>query len=125
MALAFRYIFGASESQGLQGLFYISSAALSKALKHGKKLALYALKLHPDAKVLWPTFEEQLRNARLMMRSGRRAPPSTTCYAIGWVDGVCYRIGKSANKEIERMHWSLKKQMCAFGRQHPPPHNRT
>ena len=70
MALTFRYIFGASESLGLQGLFYISSAALSKALKHGKMLALYALELHPDAKVLWPTFAEQIRNAKLLMRGG-------------------------------------------------------
>ena len=130
IALTFRYIFGASESLGLQGLFYISSAALSKALKHGKKLALYALQLHPDAKVLWPTFAEQIRNAKLMMRGGpaaRGPPPGTTCFAFGWVDGVCYRCSKCGNKEIERMGWSLKKQMCEFsprfelGISPPPP----
>lgn len=113
MGLACRYIFGMSETVGLMSSFFVTTTTISDNLALGRKLLLYALRLHPDAEVRWPTLEEQKQFARLIAQNGCNQLPDglADCFPFIWVDGVCYPTKKTGIPEIDRMMFSGKKHI--------------
>ena len=112
MGLACRYIFGMSETVGLMSSFFVSTTTISDSLALGRKLLLFALRLHPDAEVRWPSIEEQKKFARLIAQNGSNHLPAglADCHPFIWVDGVCYPTKKTGIAEVDRMMYSGKKR---------------
>jgi hypothetical protein len=115
MGLALRYVFGQSETVGLMCCFFVSSESINKKLDRGLEILDWALRRHPDAKIRWPSFEEQLRDARIIAEHGPDTLPKGICNKtiFFWVDGMAMRVAPGSNKEVER-------SMC--GTKHKGPH---
>jgi len=110
LGLALRYVFGQSETVGLMCCFYVSSETINVKLDRGLELLDWVLRRHPDAKVLWPTFDEQLRDARIIAEHGPDKLPVGLCKKklFFWVDGMATRVAAGSNKEAERANCGTK-----------------
>ena len=110
MGLALRYVFGQSETVGLMCCFFVSSETINFKLDRGLEFLDWALRRHPDAKVLWPTLDEQLRDARIIAEHGPDKLPVGLCKKklFFWVDGMAMRVAAGSNKEVERANCGTK-----------------